>query len=580
MGSLVTARTQNSFREPLLCALQPAVPLFGYLPWIFEKKLSLSLSLKLYSKKPRGPLIAPTLTDARFECTRARPFWSGSCSSTQMASVDVSRTATRGLPALKSALCALAKFALPSPSLLHNPLDWPSMIAEVVQDAFAGLAAGQDEVAKGALSLAVQRLGKLQLVASDDGKVGPTLKSVWKELAAERPPAALIQLKEFRLYLAGLTERFLAQRMHKSTGKSTIKSVAALKSQIQLRTALGLEPEAVESCRLSVREVAALLKDAGVEVPPACAAALVLRLAGGGSPRRPAQRLGGGGAGAEAERRGAGSAAEETLLRYVQVERALVSSLSDAALNQLLSRRRAARGVVEPPAETRPPLPPPAVPSDAPGAAHGVSPERTTCRSWRAEREAARASGRGEESGALGRAAHTHSSSHRGPEQRGDRISHSNPEVLLDGRPHNSRRASRESLGLDSENEFVQYVSLEKRESAARPASSAAVGRASPYAARLQWLQKVQAQAAQAPPARLLGSSDRRDLERAWLGLGEEELAFPLERPWPPERPHTPLPPFEEDAPDAAPTRLPKPHLRLSLPSKSPRSTDFKNMHV
>ena len=80
-----------------------------------------------------------------------------------MASVDVSRTATRGLPALKSALCALAKFALPSPSLLHNPIDWPSMIAEVVQDAFAGLAAGQDEVAKGALSLAVQRLGKLQL---------------------------------------------------------------------------------------------------------------------------------------------------------------------------------------------------------------------------------------------------------------------------------------------------------------------------------------------------------------------------------------------------------------------------------
>ena len=82
--------------------------------------------------------------------------WSGSCSSTQMASVDVSRAATRGLPALKSALCALAKFALPSPSLLHNPIDWPSMIAEVVQDAFAGLAAGQDEVAKGALSLAVQ----------------------------------------------------------------------------------------------------------------------------------------------------------------------------------------------------------------------------------------------------------------------------------------------------------------------------------------------------------------------------------------------------------------------------------------
>ena len=112
----------------------------------------------------------------------------------------------------------------------------------------------------------------------------------------------------------------------------------------------------------------------------------------------------------------------------------------------------------------------------------------------------------------LGRAAHTHSS-HRGPEQRGDRISHSNPEVLLDGRPHNSRRASRESLGLGSENEFVQYVSLEKRESAARAASSAAVGRPSPYAARLQWLQKVQAQAAQAPPARLLASSDRRDLE-------------------------------------------------------------------
>lgn len=560
-------RTHAEVRYCHLCPA-PARPLFVcYLPWIF------------FFRNSRGPLIAPTLTAARFECTRARPFWSGSCSSTQMASVDVSRTATRGLPALKSALCALAKFALPSPSLLHNPLDWPSMIAEVVQDAFAGLAAGQDEVAKGALSLAVQRLGKLQLVASDDGKVGPTLKSVWKELAAERPPAALIQLKEFRLYLAGLTERFLAQRVHKSTGKSTIKSVAALKSQIQLRTALGLEPEAVESCRLSVREVAALLKDAGVEVPPACAAALVLRLAGGGSPRRPAQRLGGGGAGAEAERRVAGSAAEETLLRYVQVERALVSSLSDAALNQLLSRRRAARGVVEPPAETRPPLPPPAVPSDAAGAAHGVSPERTTSRSWRAEREAARASGRGEESAALGRAAHTHSS-HRGHEQGGDRISHSNPEVLLDGRPHNSRRASRESLGLDSENEFVQYVSVEKRESAARPASSAAVGRASPYAARLQWLQKVQAQAAQAPPARLLGSSDRRDLERAWLGLGEEELAFPLERPWPPERPHTPLPPFEEDAPDAAPTRLPKPHLRLSLPSKSPRSTDFKNMHV
>ena len=143
-------------------------------------------------------------------------------------------------------------------------------------------------MAKGALSLAVQRLGKLQLVASDDGKVGPTLKSLWKELAAELPPAALIQLKEFRLYLAGPDRALLAQRVHKSTGKSTIKSVAALKSQIQLRTALGLEPEAVESCRLSVSEVAALLKDAGVEVPPACAAALVLRLAGGGSPRRPA----------------------------------------------------------------------------------------------------------------------------------------------------------------------------------------------------------------------------------------------------------------------------------------------------
>ena len=83
-----------------------------------------------------------------------------------MASVDVSRNATRGLPALKSALCALAKFALPSPSLLHNPIDWPAMIAEVVQDAYAGLAgAGQDEVARGALSLAVQRLGKLQLIS-------------------------------------------------------------------------------------------------------------------------------------------------------------------------------------------------------------------------------------------------------------------------------------------------------------------------------------------------------------------------------------------------------------------------------
>ena len=125
-----------------------------------------------------------------------------------MASVEFSRNATRGLPALKSALCALAKFALPSPSLLHNPIDWPAMIAEVVQDAYSGLAgAGQDEVARGTLSLAVQRLGKLQLISGSDDKVGPPLKSVWKELAAEQPPAAMIRLKDFRLYLAGLTER-------------------------------------------------------------------------------------------------------------------------------------------------------------------------------------------------------------------------------------------------------------------------------------------------------------------------------------------------------------------------------------
>lgn len=502
-----------------------------------------------------------------------------------MASVDVSRNATRGLPALKSALCALAKFALPSPSLLHNPIDWPAMIAEVVQDAYAGLAgAGQDEVARGALSLAVQRLGKLQLISGSDDKTGPPLKSVWKELAAEQPPAAMIRLKDFRLYLAGLTERFLAQRVHKSTGKSTIKSVAALKSQVQLRTALGLEPDAVESCRLSVWEVAALLKDAGVEVPPSCAAALVLRLAGGGSQRRPAQKPRGAG-GAEAERGGAGSAAEETLLRYVQVERALVSSLSDAALNLLLSRRRAAlhdraadgQAIShEAPRETRPPLPPPAVPSHG-GVEHGDSPERATSRSWRAEREAARAS----ERDVLERARHVHGSLH-GPEQTGD----SNPEALLDSHPHNPRRASREGLGIDAENEFVQYVCLERHDGPHQsPAYATSSGMPSPQPppvllSRLQWLQEVQAQAARAKPARLLGSSDRRDLEKAWLGLGEEELAFPLERPWPLERPQTPLPPFEQDASDAAPLRLSQPPLRLSLPSKSPRSTDFKNMHV
>ena len=485
-----------------------------------------------------------------------------------MASVDVSRNATRGLPALKSALCALAKFALPTPSLLHNPVDWPAMIAEVVQDAYTGLAgAGQDEVARGALSLAVQRLGKLQLISGSDDKVGPSLKTVWKELAAEQPPAAMIRFKDFRLYLAGLTERFLAQRVHKSTGK-TIKSIAALKSQVQLRTALGLEPDAVESCRLSVREVAALLKDAGVEVPPSCAAALVLRLAGGGSQRRPAQKP-----------RGAGGAAEETLLRYVQVERALVSSLSDAALNLLLSRRRAAphdgataAGTVishEPPRETRPPLPPPA-----------PSPERATSRSWRTEREAAKAS----ERDVLERAQQVHGSLHS-PEQCGE----SNPEALLDSHPQNPRRASREGLGIDAENEFVQYVSLERHDGPHQSAAYAtSSGMPSPQPppvmlSRLQWLQKVQAQAAQAKqakPARLLGSSDRRDLEHAWLGLGEEELAFPLERPWPLERPQTPLPPFEQDASDAAPLRLSQPPLRLTLPSKSPRATDFKNIHV
>ena len=494
-----------------------------------------------------------------------------------MGSVDVSRNATRGLPALKSALCALAKFGQKSPSVLHNPIDWPAMIAEVVQDAYAELAgAGQDEVARGALVLAVQRLGKLQLISGGDDKVGPPLKTVWKELAAEQPPAAMIRLKDFRLYLVGLTERFLAQRVHKPTGKSTIKSEAALKSQVQLRAALGLEPDAVESCRLSVREVATLLRDAGVEVPPSCAAALVLRLAGDKS-RRPAQKPIGAA--------GAGSAAEETLLSYVQVERALVSSLSDAALNLLLSRRRAAaEGTAlsrEPPRETGPPLPPPAVPSHG-GAEHSVSPERATSRSWRTEREAAKAS----EMDVLERAQHVHGSPHS-PEQSGD----GNPEALLGSNPHNSGRASREGLGVDAENEFVQYVYLEKYDGPHQDAAYATWSRTTPWSgapppqpqptlSRLQWLQEVQAQAARAGPARLLGSFDRRELEQAWLGLGEEELAFPLERPWPLERPQTPLPPFEQDAADAAPLRLSQPPLRLSLPSKSPRSTDFKNMHV
>jgi len=519
-----------------------------------------------------------------------------------MSSLDVSRIATRGLPALKRALCVLAKFGLPSPSLLRNPNEWPATITEAVQDAYAALSCGQDAVARGALTLAVQKLGKLQLISGVDDKAGPRLRTVWKELSEELPPDFSIRLKEFRLYLAGLTERFLAQRVHKSTRKSTIKSVAALKSQVQLRAALGVDSP--ESCRLSVREVAALLKDAGVEVSPSCASALVLRLAGA------------------PQRGGAEAAAEETLLSYVLVERALISSLSDAALCLLLNRRRAAAAAA--PTLSREPdfYPPPTVPSHN-GAERDGTPNRdgspnrlarqgAPSASWRAEREAAwEGVARAQRGGSGHLCGNLHSPEPSGrsfhsPERHWIYFTQAQIQTSPSPQPGDSNscnsrrasRASREGLGIDAEDEFVQYVCLAQEEGPTllrerlREAYAASPEEQEPPSppalSRLQWLQQVQAQAVRAAPARLLGSSDRRDLEHAWLGRGEEEQPFPLERPWPLERPRTPRP-QKQDASESDATLLRSTPALLVLPSKlqvrqksgkSPRLTDFRNMHV
>ena len=82
----------------------------------------------------------------------------------------------------------------------------------------------------------------------------------------------------------------------------------------------------------------------------------------------------------------------------------------------------------------------------------------------------------------------------------------------------------------DPEEDFVQYVSVETRdgprsveelEGALTEGAAAAPPPAEerPPLSRVQWLTEVQF--GRQSSGRLLGSSDRRDLEHAWLGLDE-----------------------------------------------------------
>ena len=196
-----------------------------------------------------------------------------------MPSSDAKRAAQRGGAALQKALCALAEQGQVSLSVLRDPASWPSKLAEQVQDAFMGLSLGQGDVERAGLTAAVQLIGKTQLLSNDDGKRGPPLKKLWRELCTEQPPADVIRLREFRLYAAGLAERFIIARVGGTSNKSSIKQTAALKSQIQLRAILGVPPHDIHGKTVRVDELVALLKDAGAEVPASCAAALVSRLA-------------------------------------------------------------------------------------------------------------------------------------------------------------------------------------------------------------------------------------------------------------------------------------------------------------
>lgn len=192
---------------------------------------------------------------------------------------DGKRAAQTGGPDLKKALCALAEQGLVSLNVLREPTSWPPKVVEQVQDAFMGLSLGQGDVERAALTAALQLMGKTQLLGSADGKRGPPLRKLWRELCAQQPPADVIRLREFRLYAAGLAERFIVARVGGTSGKGSIKQAAALKSQIQLRAILGVPPHNIHGKTVRVEELVALLKDAGAEVPASCAAALVRRLA-------------------------------------------------------------------------------------------------------------------------------------------------------------------------------------------------------------------------------------------------------------------------------------------------------------
>ena len=194
-------------------------------------------------------------------------------------SSEAKRAAQRGGVSLQKALCALAEQGLLSLSVLRDPAAWPSKLAEQVQDAFMGLSLGQGDVERAALTAALHLMGKAQLLTDTDGKRGPPLKKLWRALSTDQPPADVIRLREFRLYAAGLAERFIVARVGGTSGKGSIKQTAALKSQIQLRAILGVPPHDIHGKTVRVDELVALLKDAGAEVPASCAAALVKRLA-------------------------------------------------------------------------------------------------------------------------------------------------------------------------------------------------------------------------------------------------------------------------------------------------------------
>jgi len=399
--------------------------------------------------------------------------------------------AEHGLPALEQALLSLGQLGSVSPDALRDPKQWSAIVTEAVQDAFMGLAMGQGDVIRVHLTLTVQKLGKLQLIdRSLDDKVGPPLRKVWEQLTSEQPPKERIRLREFKLYLAGLTERFLVQRVAGPPKKSAIRNTAALKSQLELGALLGIPAGSkMAGCTVSLKELVALLRDAGVEVTASRAHALVLHVAGaaaGPPPREPGSRRAE--SSSEVHDR-AEASSQETLLPYRAVERALVCSLSDAALSQLLAKRRAHR-FDGPVYDGMPLAPAPSGLAIRPRST-SPSPERGAPagqRSWRAEREAAK------------------------------------------------RRGGPTSLA-DPELEFVAYVSLEKRDGPRGPGGPPGAPPPSgpsleplptqepPPLTKLQWLQEVHKQSLERE--RLLGSSDRRELEHAWLGVGLDENAVP-----------------------------------------------------